>query len=50
LEMLKYLNKKKLIKKHGNAGYQKFLQKFTFQKFEINMIKSLNTIIVNNDL
>ena len=50
LEMLKYLNKKKLIKKHGNAGYQKFLQKFTFQKFEMNMIKSLNTIIVNNDL
>lgn len=50
LAMLKYLNNKKLIKKHANAGYKKFLQKFTFQKFEMNMIKSLKRIITNNDL
>ena len=48
--MLKYLNNKKLIKKHGNAGYQKFLKHFTFKIFEMNMIKSLKKILINNDL
>ena len=45
--MLKYLNHKKLIKKHGNAGYQKFLKHFTFRTFEMNMIKSLKKILMN---
>ncbi len=48
--MLKYLNNKNLLKRHGNAGYHKFFKYFTFEVFEMNMIKSLKKILINNKL
>ena len=46
--MLRYLNNKNLINKHGNAGYKKFQKFFLFKIFEANIMKALKKIMINN--
>lgn len=48
--MLRYLNNKNLVIKHGNSGYKKFQKYFLLKRFEINIIKALKKVILTNEL